>query len=282
VTDDLFPVALEGGDVPRAGDRAVVFHGVNKSGSLAMANVMREAYTAQGREAEFYSAYHRLPRGQEAFNRVLTEHRSGHAFFVSHYIYRDLELPPGALLVTQVRHPLPRVLSVYGWLKRNYMRDHDGSIEGYPGLESWIVAMKGRGHTQMSQFARPLGVSAKAFKRMTNEEIYERAVENFERDVVWHGIAELFEESIFALAHVCGLDAVPPWRKDTRNRWRQSLAETDERIVELIHESYEHEFRFYEWALARFRERIARIDFGPSLPAYKERCRGEYGERLVS
>jgi hypothetical protein len=278
---ELFPVALEAKGVPRARKRPVVFHGVNKSGSLAMASVMREGYYAQRRANQFFSSYHGIPKEQEDFNRILT-HTTGHAFFVSHYIYRDVVLPPDALLVTQVRHPLPRVLSVYGWLKRNYMRRHGGSADGFPELERWIPAMKGRGHTQMSQFARPVGTSKEQFKKLPIEAVFERAAENFDRDVAWFGIAELFEESIFALAHLCGVEAVPPWRKDTRNRWRQSLAETDQRIVDLIHESYEYEFRFYERALARFRKRVARIDFGPSFEAYKERCSDEYGERLVS
>ena len=52
--------------------------------------------------------------------------------------------------------------------------------------------------------------------------------------------------------------------------------------MELIRSTYTHEIRFYERALETFRERIASIDFGPSLDAYKERCSAEYGERLVS
>ena len=279
--DEAFAVELRTTVVPRAGDRPVVFHGVNKSGSLVMSTVMREAYYAQRRANQFFSAYHGIPKFPEDFNRILT-HSTGHAFFVAHYIYRDMQIPPEALLVTQLRHPLPRVLSVYGWLKRNHLNRSGGSLDGFPALEPWIKAMKGRGHTQMAQFANKVGTTKAEMKALSNQEIYDRAVANFDRDVAWFGIAELFEESIFALAHVCGVDAVPPWQKDTRNRWRQPLAETDEHIVELIHETYEHEFRFYERGLAIFRERLEEIEFNPELEAYKARCAAEYGERLVS
>jgi hypothetical protein len=39
-------------------DVHVVFHGINKSGSLTMANVLREALIASGREDDLLSHYH--------------------------------------------------------------------------------------------------------------------------------------------------------------------------------------------------------------------------------
>ena len=278
---ERFEVALSSPLLPVAGDRQVVFHGVNKSGSLTMANVLRESYYHHARANQYFCSYLGIPKHQADFNRIL-EASTGHSLFISHYIYRDVPLPPEALLVTQVRHPLPRTLSVYGWLKRNHLRRNDDSLEGFPGLEEWIHSMKGRGHTQMAQFVHKLGTTRQETVRMPNDELYERALENFDRDVAWFGVAELFEESAFALAHICGLGTVAPWEKDTRNRWRQPLSETEDEIIDLIHEVYAHEFRFYERALATFRERIDQIDFGPSLEAYKQRCNAEYGERLVS
>jgi hypothetical protein len=278
--EERFPVTVSSPLLEPAGERPVVFHGVNKSGSLTMANVLRDAYYDARRANQFFCSYHGIPKMQEDFNRILAS-STGHNLFISHYIYRDLPIPPDAMLVTQVRHPLPRTLSVYGWLKRNHL-NRNGNLDGYPALERWIRSSKGRAHTQMSQFAHKLGVSREDTKAFTNDELYDLAVTNFDRDVAWFGIAELFEESAFALAHICGLDAVPPWRKDTRNQWRQPLSETDDEIVELIRSTYTHEFRFYERALETFRARIADVDFGPSLDAYKERCSAEYGERLVS
>jgi hypothetical protein len=279
--EERYAIASTSSLLTVAEDRPVVFHGVNKSGSLAMANVLREAYYDQGRANQFFCSYLGIPKWQADFNRILTS-STGHSLFISHYIYRDVPLPPDAILVTQLRHPLPRTLSVYGWLKRNHLNRHDNKLDGFPSLEAWIRSMKGRGHTQMAQFAHKLGVTREDTVGLTNDELYELAVENFERDVVWFGVAELFEESAFALGHICGLESIAPWSKDTRNRWRQSLSETDEAIIELIQETYAHEFRFYERALETFRARIEEIDFGPSLDAYKARCNAEYGERLVS
>ena len=275
-----FSVALRTELLPVAGDRPVIFHGVNKSGSLAMAKVLREAYYRESRANQYFCSYLGIPKTQADFNEILTS-SSGHSLFISHYIYQEVPQPRDGILVTQLRHPLPRTLSVYGWLKRHHLKKH-GNLDKYPPLERWIRAQKGRGHTQMSQFARRLGVTREELARLTNREMYDVAVENFDRDVAWFGIAELFEESAFAMAHLCGIGSIAPWEKDTRNTWRQPLSDTADDVVELIRESYADEFRFYERAVAEFRRRIADIDFGDTLAAYKDRCDAEYGERIIS
>jgi hypothetical protein len=298
---ERFPVAVSAQHLPVAGDRPVVFHGVNKSGSLAMSNVIRDAYHAEGRGERFFSTYHAEPRDFEQFARLL-QRNTGHGFFVSHYIYPGVEPPSDALLVTQLRHPLPRLLSVHGWSKRNYIKRH-GTSDDFPDLETWVrrrwIRNKSLIHMQVTQFAVgfPAGYNStdpakraaarvrrkEKLAQLSPEMACEMALENLDRDFAWYGIAELFEESIFALAHICGLGSVRPWQKDTRNRWRESLAETEPYVIELIYERVlPDELRFYDAALAMFRDRLADVDFGASFIPYRERCEGEYGERLVT
>jgi hypothetical protein len=280
MTAPEFPVALTSVGLPVADARPVVFHGVNKSGSLAMANVIRASYEAAGRGNQFFCTYHGLPRSLSEFEAALSAH-SGHGFFVSHYIYGRMHVPASGLLVSQVRHPLSRTLSVYGWLKRNHLKK-EGALDGFRPFDDWLSATKGKSHTQMSQFAAGFGPDRSArIRAMEPEEMCEIAVQSLERDFAWFGIAELFEESIFAMAHICGLPRVLAWHKDTRNKWRQSLAETDVSVIDQIRETMRYEFEFYERALGIFRERIAEVGFGSSLGAYRDRCSNEYGDRLV-
>jgi hypothetical protein len=278
---ELFPVEVTAPNLPIAGDRPVVFHGVNKSGSLAMANVMRDAYDAAGRSDEFVSHYHDRPQDFDEFAQAV-QHAEGHAFFVAHYVYKRVAVPPKALLVSQVRHPLPRALSVYGWLKRNRLKRY-GTLDGFPDLRAWAISTKGKRQTQMAQFAVGFedGWQPK-LEAMPPHDVCATALENLQRDFFWFGLAELFEESIFTLAHVSGLVVVPAWAKDTRNRWRQSLASTNDDTLAFIREVFAYEFQFYECAVQLFEERLATVDFGPSFYAYKDRCRSEYGERLLS
>jgi len=277
---ELFPVQVTAPDLPPAGDRPVVFHGVNKSGSLAMADVAFEAYQAAGRDDEFVSHYHDRPRDFDEFTHDM-HRRDGHSFFVAHYIYKRVPLPPQTLLISQVRHPLPRALSVHGWLKRNHLRRHQ-TLAGFPELPAWVESTRGTRNTQMSQFA--LGFAdgwRRTLSSMSPEAVYEQAVENLHRDFAWIGVAERFEESIFAMAHVCGLAAVPAWLKNTRNRWRQHLADTDQDTIDLIRDTFAAEFAFYAHVVRVFEERLSDMDLGPSISGYKARCLNEYGDRLL-
>ena len=275
-----FPVRLNAPKLPVAGDRPVVFHGVNKSGSLAMENVIREAYHHSGRGHQCFSHYAGNPKHFEEIAPLLWQ-EEGHRFFCAHYLYGGIEMPSDTVLIGQVRHPLPRTLSVYGWLRRNYEARH-GSLDGMPDLERWVRSSQGRLHTVMSQFAVGFPPNyKKRLRAMSRGAVYDAAIVNLERDFAWFGVAEYFEESIFGFAHICGLESVSPWRKDTRNKWRQPLAEIGSDTIALIEEVFAHEIRFYEYAVALFHSRVEDIDFGDSLSDYKQRCAGEYGERQL-
>lgn len=278
---ELFPVEVTAPDLPIAGDRPVVFHGVNKSGSLAMANVMRDAYDAAGRSDEFISHYHKRPLEFDDFADAL-RNAEGPGFFVAHSIYGRIELPPDALLVTQLRHPLPRALSMYGWFRRKHLQRH-GTLEAFPSLHDWAVRGAHKAHSQMSHlavgFPEDRGTRIKA---MAPAQMRERALDCLQRDFAWFGIAERFEESIVALAHICGLPGVPAWEKDTRNQGRPAIAATDDEILDVLREKLSNDFDLYQGALATFSARLDGIRLGASFDDYKERCRDEYGERLDS
>lgn len=293
---ELFPVGVQSDLLPVADDRPIAFHGVNKSGSLAMSNVLRESYIREGREEQFFSTYHRKPKSLSELVYQL-ERSTSHGFFIGHYLYKGFDLPADGLLVTQLRHPVARTLSIHGWMKGNHIRQH-GTDEGFPSLESWVRQRRSAG-SQLSQFAvgfprgwssEPPARQAKArtalrkgpLAALTSEALLETAYENLEDDFTWYGFAEYFEESIFALAHICGLTAVSPWQRDTRNQWRDRLADTEPHVVELINETLARDVAFYERALQQFQERLEGIDFGSAFARYKERCLGQYGERLIA
>lgn len=260
-------------ELPTARDRPVVFHGANKTGSLAMADVMRDSYAAAHRSSQFFSVYHHEPQSLEQLEHVLGERR-GHGFFIAHYLYRRFPLPPDALLVSQVRHPLPRTLSVYGWLKRNYQHRHR-TLDGFPSLPSWVRSTRGVSFTQMLQFAIGFPQEQQGQGNPPSpppDELLDQAIDHLRREFAWFGCAELFEQSIFAMAHICGLTEIPLWQQDKRNRWKQQVNETDASTLELIHEVFAHEFSFYEQAVAILEERLGNVDFGPSLAQYRELC----------
>lgn len=276
---DLTPVDVKAPGLQPAGDRPVVFHGVNKSGSLAMSDVLRSAYIAANRGSQFCSVYHDSPPNLDQLATAM-QAVSGHAFFVSHYIYRNISLPPDSLLVSQIRHPLPRTLSVYGWRRGKHLREH-GTHAGFPSLEEWVVQTLKKRQTQIAQFAvgYPSDMDSQILRRSADE-LCSMALHNLHTDFTWFGCADLFEESVVTMAHICGLDAVPLWKRDTRNIWRQSTAETNPDTIDLIYDTFAAEFRFYDQALATLKSRLSDIRFGPSLDSYRAQCSNQYKERL--
>jgi len=147
-------------------------------------------------------------------------------------------------------------------------------------FEEWLIATRGLEYTQMQQFAIGYGPDAPDWQGMSGEEMFERAVANIERDVAWFGLAERFEESIFTMAALCGLEKVPAWRRDDRNAQRPLVEAWEPGQVELAREVLAWELRLYEWAVTKFEERVGQLTFDASLGDYREACRDEYKDRL--
>jgi len=268
----LYPVHVEGLDNLHQAGRQVVFHGINKSGTLAMMRVLMDAYYRADRANQFLTTYGAVMKDLDRLREIIGA-SSGHAFFLAHYLYGSYRVRPRRqVLVTQFRNPIPRARSSYQWLKDRHGLDAT--------FEQWLVATQGRNHTQMQQFAIGFGPDAPDWQGMSGEEMFERAVANIEQDVAWFGLAERFEESIFAMAALCGLESVPAWRRDDRNAQRPLVDTWEPGEVELVREVLAWELRLYEWAVAKFEERVDQLSFDASLGDYREACRDAYKDRL--
>ncbi|MBK6288151.1 MAG: hypothetical protein IPJ33_16225 [Gammaproteobacteria bacterium] len=267
---------------PRAfspsGERKIVFHGVNKSGSSAMAKVLGAAYEDAGRGTEFHSHYRGAARSEDEFRRLI-EQTPGPGFYVGHYLYGAFFIPRAShLLVTQFRHPLPRTVSVYQWLKRK--ADADG--KAFPVLEDWVRRNGGRAHSQIGQFALPhMPDRARILAAMSTARMLAMAKENIERDIACIGIAEYFEESIFLFAHLCGLERVRAWKRDNRNRNRPLVWDLPPATQALIRELMHADFELYEWAVERFFAQLRRASIAGDIEAYKRDCEPQYKDRLI-
>ena len=118
---ETFPVRAAEGTALVAPDGAqLVFHGINKSGSFAMSSAMRDAYALAGRDDQFLCHYF-IGGSRESFAERV-DSAEGPGFFVGHYLYGALKPRPNRVWVTIFRHPLPRMLSCYNWLKNKHER----------------------------------------------------------------------------------------------------------------------------------------------------------------
>ncbi|MDF1604967.1 hypothetical protein [Nocardioides sp. YIM 152315] len=269
----LFPVQVRGLERLRA--EQVVYHGVNKSGSMAMTEALFGGFDAAGRADEFVCTY----RG--AGLRLIRERlaRPGRGFFAGHYLYGDYPVhPERQVLLTGFRNPLPRARSCYQWLSDKAERADPGGP--FPPFVEWVRGTRGVDHSQMSQFAVGFGPDAPHPSTVPPAALLERAMAHVERDVAWFGIAEHFEESVLGFASICGLPAVPAWHTDMRNAHRPLLQEWTQEEIDVVHEVCTWDIQLYEWALGRFRAQVDAVDFGDSLAAYRDACRDQYKDRV--
>jgi hypothetical protein len=284
MSDGFCPVVLK--KTPpdfRIGEQHVLFHGINKSGSGAFADVIHSAFFKAGRANQIFSIYHRCPSSLEAVLELIRcSEASRRLLFIGHYIYGAAPLiSTSPAYITIFRHPLPRIISCHSWMANKHRAA--GGTGTYPTLEEFVKRSQGKSQAQITQFGIGFGEDRKqAMRAKTAKEIYEACMANVERDLMWFGLAELFEESIFLLAHKLDLPYVPNWKKDTRNPARTSAYDIPRDLRNLIEREYEYDFLFYENMLKRFKASLGDVEFGPELIAYKSACAGEYKDRLVT
>jgi Sulfotransferase family len=300
-------VATDAARLQPVGERPLIFHGINKSGSLVLTNVLRQAYFRAGRAHQVFSHYHATPSDLATLASI-AEHTRGHAFFVGHYLFGALD-PKRHAFVSVLRHPLPRVVSCYSWLQRKHLKQQGGTAPGgWRGLyRSWLgreeSVVKGappaadgsfptlaeyartsfRNHSQISQFAP--GFAPKRgtrLKHMRPAEQLEAAKEALERDIRCIGISEYFEETIFLFAHLCGLGEVASWQRDERNAERPLVDTLPPADLAAIREGYALDFEFYDFALARFRAQLAAADLRGDIDAYRAAGAGQYKDRILT
>ena len=262
-------------------DKVVLFHGVNKSGSLCLSSVIKEAYYMHGRRDRFFSRYHSIPRDIDEFQDEIRK-ADKHCFFVDHNLYHNA---PASKIrqawITQLRHPLPRALSSYQWNKNKHVKS--GSVGEFPPISEYFESIRNTNYWQYQFTQFGLGFSEdryKLAKRNTMKDILSMALENLERDFTFVGIAELFEETIFILADMLGLDFVTPWTRDERNKGRISVSDISKETNLLIEDIFEFDYLLYKHAKNEFEKLVRSRGIGGEILRYKAACESQYKDRV--
>lgn len=255
-------------------NRQIVFHGINKTGSLVFSDAIRGAYAVSERSNEFFSLYHKEPQDENAFYRALLSGRPG--FFVGHYLYKRYPTVKegGPVYYTQVRDPVRRIVSAYGWLRMKHVR-RGMPLHQFPSLQEFVLQSEGKAHSQIEHFGLGWGaidsvLRSSERKAASPEQLYVQSIRRLTRDTLFVGITELFEESLFLLAHTCGLNSIPMWNPDARNRMRLDASEVLDSDIEAIRETFYFDIALYEWARNRMEKLIMETSFGGEFSQYKE------------
>lgn len=245
---------------------------------MAMAMALRDAFALAERSAEFQSHYF-VGGALESFLGKITAH-SGSGFFLGHYLFGALPNRPRRAWVTQFRHPLPRVLSAFNWLKRI----HEARTgESFQKLNEFVERSGGLAHSQIAQLGLGFGGlrDSSIRKKLMPSDVYELGMNALEREILWFGIAEMFEESLFSFASLVGLPAVLPWLRDERNPGRPLSSEVSADSVKLIEEVFHYDYLLYSFALTSFRKRTLSFAADENLVHYKSFCLPQYNDRIL-
>ena len=257
----------------------LAFHGINKSGSLSMANVLKESFDYEGRSTCLSSHYHLGGTVDEyilGVNSVFYRNN----LLISHYLYGALAPRPNRVWITQFRHPLPRILSCYQWLKNKHERVN--GLGSFSPLDDFITQCKGVKHSQVAQLAFNWGSRRGMLsKRLDSRDMLELTMDSLERDFPLLGVAEYFEESIFIFASLCGLKSVAPWVRDVRNPGRRNSKDIPIATSDLISEVFKSDFMLYDWVLSRFHSQLKLFDFGDDFQEFKTVCADQYNDRIL-
>jgi hypothetical protein len=246
----------------------VLFHGVNKSGSGALARILREGFIDKGIGNTFLSPYFGFPK-QSEFSRFI-EHTKSPVFLLDHYLYKSFN-DHNFQRFSMIRSPLARILSVYGWLKKGYVKEGK-DVSGFT-LEHFIEKTKRKKHLQYIQFA--VGYS-EGYKELlfkaSPDALLEMAITNVENDFLMIGTADLMEELLFIILDLYGVDAIGHWTPDTRNLDRPALGTLDQRMTDYIKTEHKNDFVFYDYVSEKFRRQLRNFEFLGDFFEYKKSC----------
>lgn len=243
----------------------ILFHGVNKSGSLAFAKVLHTAYVKSGNDHRFMCRYMQMPASKDEAFKQFREKLDLNPILIDHGLFGREEDYPRTKVVTILRDPLRRVISIYFWLSSH----HPEKILGRD-LLSW-AAQDWRSYSQVRQFAYDHRNSrtAHAIDQKPIGELIATAECKFHSKVAWFGICELFEESIISLATELGLRTIPVWEDDKRNIAKPKFNTLPKNLERALTEILSYDIAFYEIKKQEFIRNMRKTPLSAFVQKYR-------------
>ena len=254
----------------------VVFHAMNKVGSLAMGNTIAEAFESAGLSSKLLSHY-KIGGTSDDFYEMVKSKKS--KLVVGHKLYGALEPRKDRIWFTQFRHPLPKLLSSYNWLKIKHEKKNN---KPFKTLKDFVLGTKGAKHCLVQQFGHKWELFKQPFESSPNaRSLYLASLCELEKNIHTLTLAEKFEESLFIVARLCGLPSLAPWFRDIRNPGRKLSHEISDEERDVIMDVYFYDYELYNYAVNRFNKQLQQINFGDNLEEYKQVCIKQYNDRIL-
>lgn len=233
-------------------DAPLLFHGVNKSGSLAFSRSVHAAYVAVGKEKQFLCRYMQMPVGRDEAIAQFKGHLDKAPILIDHAMVGVQDSIAGSRLSTMLRHPVSRFISIYFWLQTK----HPEKLMGRD-IMSW-ARQEHRIYSQLRQFTftflKP--ATAIAMDRLPIDDSLEKAITLFETKMAWWGICELFEETLVSFSIHRGFNKVANWETDKRNVERPEYTKLPRNMYEELSMLLGYDVAFYTFMKSEFTKRF--------------------------
>jgi len=165
--------------------------------------------------------------------------------------------------VTLLREPKRRLVSLFNYNALVHPREFP-----FRSFSAFLESGSARRYSQAAGLLRLAGV--RAVDRMSDAELANAAQEELGRSYEFAGLTERFEESIFYLARLAGLDSVPMWVSTLSAPRREGLDAVPPRLEPALREAVVADEALYRAVRDRFERTIRNVDFGSSLRDYQQ------------
>jgi len=256
-----FPIASERFDVPRARparEPTLVFPGLGAVGGTSLNELMRTEAHRRGwgvpvhHEADHAESWARYDLAAHAPMRWVDGHHCWNA---------GDRLPGRCERITLLREPVRRLASVF-----NY-----GSLvhpDSFPfrTFEAFLASGCARRHSQAEALLRLSGMEDP--ERLSDPDLAAAASDELERSYAFVGITERFEESIFYICRLAGIDSVGVWTAALSAPRQADPGRVPGSLATALAAAVAADEAVYHRAAAVFERRLAEVDFGASLDGY--------------
>ncbi len=198
--------------------------------------------------------------------------KPGRILFYGHNLFNLPErMGHSPRYITMLRHPFDRLLSDYFWLNLpgrmpcEVFEEFCRFVNAAPHLEFYIY------HCGLLNYKNSQHFNLSDYDGIDEALSQEEAINNLDNRFQLVGITELFEESLFILAHKIGLTTIAPWwlTRHPKSLYRPTFFDLPITIRRTIENKCQKDLQLYESYREKLEHEAYSYDFNGDFFKYK-------------
>ena len=243
--------------------RALVFPGLAQVGGSSLNQLMRwKMY----REDWCFPVYED-GNDAEAWTRFRALGMPPVRWVDGHDCYRAAEnLSQPSARITLLREPMQRYVSLFNYASLVHPNEF-----GYASFEESVFSGKARQYSQSFRLLQCAGRDVSP--SIPDDELYMRAKQELDASYALVGITELYEESIFLMCELAGIESIGMWWRILSSPKSLRLGDLSRRIRNRLRRLLAVDLRLYGERKKDLLDLLGKSDFGTALNSYRKAAR---------